>query len=165
MTREYRYDDFSLGQIFRSGAYGVSEAEIVAFARQYDPQPQHLSQEAAASSGFGELVASGWHTAAISMRLFITDALPPIAGGSQGAGVDRLAWPKPVRPGDRLHVRLEVLAELQEESGRHARYVWGACAAELAKAPAHLPARDLSDDAALAVRRNRRERRRRSRGR
>ena len=110
MSREYRYDDFSLGQIFRSGAYGVSEAEIVAFARQYDPQPQHLSQEAAASSGFGELVASGWHTAAISMRLFITDALPPIAGGSQGAGVDRLAWPKPVRPGDRLHVRLEVVA-------------------------------------------------------
>ena len=110
MTREYRYDDFSLGQIFRSGAYGVSEAEIVAFARQYDPQPQHLSQEAAASSGFGELVASGWHTAAISRRLFITDALPPIAGGSQGAGVDRLAWPKPVRPGDRLHVRLEVVA-------------------------------------------------------
>ena len=110
MIGAYRYDDFSLGQVFRSGDYAVTEAEIIAFASQYDPQPQHLSAAAAAESGFGQLVASGWHTAAISMRLFITEALPPIAGGSQGAGVDRLLWPRPVRPGDRLHVRVEVVA-------------------------------------------------------
>ena len=110
MTREHYYDDFTMGQTFRSGAYAVTEADIIDFATRFDPQPQHLSAEAVAATGFGQLVASGWHTGAISMRLFITDALPPIAGGSQGAGVDKLAWPRPVRPGDSLHVQLEVVA-------------------------------------------------------
>jgi acyl dehydratase len=110
MTREYHFEDFAVGQTFRSGSFRMERDRMVAFAQEFDPQPQHVSEEAAAASQFGELVASGWHTAAVSMRLFISEALPPIAGGAQGAGVDALAWPRPVRPGDELHVEAEVVA-------------------------------------------------------
>ena len=103
------FEDFALGQSFRSRDYAVSEAEIIAFATAYDPQPQHLGHAEAARSSFGALVASGWHTGAISMRL-IVDALPGISGIAQGAGVDRLSWPRPVRPGDVVHAELEVIA-------------------------------------------------------
>lgn len=109
MTREYHYDDFAAGQTFRSRTFRMERDRIVAFAREFDPQPQHVDEEAAASSQFGQLVASGWHTAAVSMRLFIAEALPPIAGGGQGAGIDGLAWPNPVRPGDDLRIEAEVV--------------------------------------------------------
>lgn len=86
---------------------GVSEAAITAFAAQFDPQPFHLHPDAARSSLFGGLVASGWHTAALTMRLLV-DGGAPIAGGVVGAGVE-LSWPRPVRPGDVLTVQSEVL--------------------------------------------------------
>ena len=83
----------------------MTAGEIIAFARQYDPQPFHLDPEAARASAFGRLVASGWHTAAITMRLFITSEFEPPDGWA-GAGVDELQWTRPVVPGDVLHLRI-----------------------------------------------------------
>ena len=101
-------DDFSVGQVFRSGTRPVTEAEIKAFAQQYDPQPFHLDHEAAKATMFGGLAASGWHTMALTMRLLV-DGGAPIAGGIIGAGGEDLRWPRPVRPGDELTVESEVL--------------------------------------------------------
>ena len=85
-----------------SGSITVSADEIKAFAAQFDPQPFHLDEKAAAATFFGGLVASGWHTAALTMRLIVDSELK-IAGGSIGAGAEELRWPRPVRPGDTLH--------------------------------------------------------------
>ncbi|CAH2603935.1 MaoC family dehydratase [Rhodovastum atsumiense] len=109
MTRLHHFEDFPPGAVFRAGPILVDAARIKSFGVEFDPQPQHIDEEAAAASQFGELVASGWHTAAISMRLFI-EALPPIPGGGMGTGVERLSWPRPVRPGDALRVTVEVTA-------------------------------------------------------
>lgn len=102
------FDDFAVGQTFDSAPYTMELARMVAFATDFDPQPAHLSEALAADSQFGRLVASGWHTSAVAMRLLISDALPPILGGGMGAGVERLMWPRPVYPGDILRVRAEV---------------------------------------------------------
>ncbi|SUE42703.1 MaoC family dehydratase [Roseomonas gilardii] len=110
MREPHYFEDFAAGQVFRSGPYRMERDAIIAFAREFDPQPQHLGEAEAARSQFGQLVASGWHTAAVSMRLFIQDALPPIAGGGQGLGLENLVWVRPVRPGDELHVVVEVLS-------------------------------------------------------
>jgi acyl dehydratase len=109
MSEDHYYEDFTVGRKFHSRPFRMEKDRITAFAEEFDPQPQHLSEEAAATSQFGELVASGWHTAAVSMRLFITEAMPPIAGGGQGAGIEGLGWPHPVRPGDELRVEAEVV--------------------------------------------------------
>jgi acyl dehydratase len=87
----------------------VSEADIIAFGKQFDPQPFHTDPEAARTSIFNGLAASGWHTAALTMRLFV-DSEPHPVGGLLGAGVERLEWPRPVRPGDTLHLEAEVLS-------------------------------------------------------
>nr|WP_244884922.1 MaoC family dehydratase [Singulisphaera acidiphila] len=100
-------DDLHTGQRFTSGFHEVNEAQIKAFASQFDPQPFHLDNEAAQDSFFGGLVASGWHTAAITMRLLVGGAAP-IAGGVIGAGGE-IQWPRPTRPGDTLRVVSEVL--------------------------------------------------------
>jgi acyl dehydratase len=105
---EHYLEDFTVGQTFQSGRVTVSADEIKAFAAQFDPQPFHLDETAAAATFFGELVASGWHTAALTMRLIVDSELK-IAGGSIGAGADELKWPRPVRPGDTLHAVSEVL--------------------------------------------------------
>jgi acyl dehydratase len=109
-SRKLHYlDDLSPGQIFRGSATApVDEAVIKAFAGQYDPQPFHLDAAAAKSTMFGGLAASGWHTAAMTMRLLVDDG-PRLAGGIIGAGTDEIRWPKPVRPGDTLHIECEVL--------------------------------------------------------
>jgi acyl dehydratase len=101
-------EDFAVGQIFRSARLRVEEAEIKGFAAQFDPQPFHLDEVAAKATLFGGLAASGWHTAALTMRLLV-DGGAPIAGGIIGAGTDELRWPRPVRPGDELRVESEVL--------------------------------------------------------
>jgi acyl dehydratase len=101
-------EDFAAGQIFRSASLRVDTAEIKGFATQYDPQPFHLDDTAAQATLFGGLAASGWHTAALTMRLLV-DGGAPIAGGIIGAGTDELRWPRPVRPGDELRVESEVL--------------------------------------------------------
>jgi acyl dehydratase len=98
-------DDLQVGQRFTSKTHRVDEAQIKAFARQFDPQPFHLDEKAAKDSLFSGLVASGWHTAAMTMRLLVEGL--PLAGGVIGAGVE-LSWPRPTRPGDVLRVESEV---------------------------------------------------------
>ena len=100
-------DDIAAGQRFTSGSLTVDAEAIKAFARQFDPQPFHLDEEAAEASLFGGLAASGWHTAALTMRL-LNDGGAPIAGGIIGAGGE-IAWPRPTRPGDVLTVVSEVI--------------------------------------------------------
>jgi acyl dehydratase len=106
-TRQY-FEDFVVGQVFNSGRLQVDKEAIIAFASEFDPQPYHIDEEAARNSVFGGLVASGWHTAALTMRLLVDSEFRP-AGGILGVGFDELSWPRPVRPGDELHVRSEVL--------------------------------------------------------
>jgi acyl dehydratase len=100
-------DDLRLGQRFVSGTYTIDEAEIVEFARRFDPQPFHIDAAAAAGTMLGGLAASGWHTAAITMRLLVAGG-PSIAGGIIGAGGE-IAWPRPTRPGDTLQVHSEIV--------------------------------------------------------
>jgi acyl dehydratase len=101
-------EDFAAGQVFKSGRKRVDKDEIFAFAKQYDPQPFHLDEAAARQSPFAGLAASGWHTAAITMRLLVDGEFKP-AGGILGVGFDELSWPRAVRPGDELRVQSEVL--------------------------------------------------------
>lgn len=101
-------EDFHAGQTFESPAHTISHDEIVAFAIQYDPQPFHLDEEAAKSMFFGRLIASGWQTAALTMRM-LTEAQLDIEGGIVGAGMDELRWPSPLVPGDTIHVRVDIL--------------------------------------------------------
>jgi acyl dehydratase len=100
-------DDLYVGQRFASGEHALDTAQIKAFAAAYDPQPFHLDEEAARGSLFAGLVASGWHTAAITMRLLVEGGAP-IAGGIIGGGGE-IGWPRPTRPGDVLRVESEVL--------------------------------------------------------
>jgi acyl dehydratase len=100
-------EDLRVGQRFVSGTHRIDEEQIRAFAEQFDPQPFHLDADAAKVTLFGGLVASGWHTAAITMRLLVESGLP-IAGGIVGADGE-IAWPSPVRPGAVLHVESEIL--------------------------------------------------------
>ncbi len=103
-------EDLKLGQIHRSEGEPVTmDADAIkAFARQFDPQPFHLSEATAAKTFFKGLAASGWHTTAVTMKLLVESGLP-LAGGIIGAGVEEVRWPRPVRPGDRLRVESEVL--------------------------------------------------------
>jgi acyl dehydratase len=101
-------EDFAAGQTYGSGRAVVDPARIKAFAAEFDPQPFHLDDEAASRTMFGGLAASGWHTAAITMRLLVESELKP-AGGIIGIGFDEFRWPRPVRPGDELHVESQVL--------------------------------------------------------
>src|SRR3954467_9692902 len=107
MTKRY-LEDFSIGQKFGSGRLQIDEGRIKSFAREFDPQPFHLDDEAARDSIFRGLAASGWHTAAVTMRLLVESELKP-AGGIVGAGFDEFRWPRPVRPGDELRLESEVL--------------------------------------------------------
>jgi acyl dehydratase len=101
-------EDFSVGQKLAFPARTVSEDEIIAFARAYDPQPFHLDKEAARQSLFGGLCASGWHTAGMMMRLLVDTMIGQYA--SMGSpGVDQLRWVKPVFPGDTLHLTGEII--------------------------------------------------------
>ena len=101
-------EDFAVGQRYGSGRLTVDKERIRSFAAEFDPQPFHLDEEAARRSIFGGLAASGWHTAAMTMRLLVQSEFKP-AGGIVGAGFDEFRWPAPVRPGDELHLEIEVL--------------------------------------------------------
>ncbi len=101
-------EDLQVGQRFVTTTYELTAAAIKAFAAQFDPQPFHLSEEAAATSLFGALAASGWHTAAVTMRLQVQSG-PRICGGVIGASAE-VRWPRPTRPGDVLHVESEVVS-------------------------------------------------------
>lgn len=107
MTALY-LEDFAAGQTFGSGSLMVSDREIMRFGAEFDPQPFHLDPEAARDTFFGGLAASGWHTAALTMRLLVDGEMTP-ANGIVGAGFESLNWPRPVRPGDTLRVVSEIL--------------------------------------------------------
>ena len=101
-------EEFAPGQRYVSPRGRVDAAAIKAFAAEFDPQPFHLDEDSARGSFFGGLAASGWHTAALTMRLLVESGFRP-AGGIIGSRADELKWPRPVRPGDELHVEAEVL--------------------------------------------------------
>jgi acyl dehydratase len=107
MTGRY-LEDFAVGQVFNTGRLRVDKEMILAFAKEFDPQPFHLDEEAARQTPFRGLAASGWHTAALTMRLMVDGEFNPM-GGILGVGFDDLSWPRPVRPGDELHAKSEVL--------------------------------------------------------
>lgn len=107
MAKRY-LEDFAVGQTFSSGRVKVDEEQIKAFAAEFDSQPFHLDESAARETIFGGLAASGWHTAALTMRLLVGSEIAP-AGGIVGAGFDEFRWPRPVRPGDELRIESEVL--------------------------------------------------------
>jgi acyl dehydratase len=100
-------EDFAVGQTYHSRGQRVTAEEIKRFAAEFDPQPFHLDQELARSTMFKGLAASGWHTAALTMKLLVESDFKPV-GGMIGVGFEG-RWPKPVRPGDDLHVEAEVL--------------------------------------------------------
>ena len=107
MTKQY-LEDYAVGQVYRSGRLRIDKDQIIAFAAQFDPQSYHLDEAAARKSVFGGLAASGWHTAALTMRLLVESEFRP-GDGILGVGFDELSWPRPVRPADELHVESEVL--------------------------------------------------------
>jgi len=114
MSERY-FDDFRSGERFQSGQYIVTEKEIINFAREFDPQPFHLDAGVARQTMFGSLIASGWHTAAITMRLFVQTL--NFAEGAIGLGVDELRWPAAVKPGDELQVETEIV-DLRESRSK-----------------------------------------------
>ncbi|HSZ73723.1 MAG TPA: MaoC family dehydratase [Rhizomicrobium sp.] len=107
MTTLYHFEDFKVGQRFGFGGYEVTKDEIVAFAQEFDPQPHHLYEEAGRHSILGGLAASGWHVCAMSMRMF-ADQFANQTASRGGVGVEECRWMKPVRPGDVLHIEMEV---------------------------------------------------------
>ena len=116
------YEDIEVGDVHEFGAHTVTKAEIIEFAETYDPQPFHTDEDAATDSVFGGLVASGWQTAAICMRMLVDGPLSNRA--SMGArGIDELRWHQPVRPGDTLSVRTEVIEKRPSESSADRGYV------------------------------------------
>jgi acyl dehydratase len=110
-----RFEDYVAGAVYEYGRIPVTEAEIIDFARRFDPQYLHVDRERAAQGPFGGLIASGWHTAAMMMRLIVDNFLPKTASlGSPG--IDELRWLRPVRPGDVLSIRLSVLEATRSRS-------------------------------------------------
>src|SRR5437867_5825139 len=106
MSERY-FEDLKAGDRFKSETYAVSEEQLISFAREFDPQPFHLDATVARETMFKGLIASGWHTAAITMRLFVQTL--NFAEGAIGLGVDELRWPNAVRPGDVLTVETEIV--------------------------------------------------------
>ena len=112
------FEDLTVGLSWHSGPVEVTQADIIAFAQSFDPQPFHTDPEAASAHRlFRGLAASGWHTAALSMRLFATGETGP-AGGIIGNGIDELRWPRPVRPGDALTLTSEVVELRAPDPGK-----------------------------------------------
>ena len=125
MTTDLYLEDLVVGQSFTSGSQMVTVEAIKAFARQFDPQPFHLDEAAAAKSFFGGLAASGWHTAAITMKLLVESGMR-LSGGLIGAGGE-LTWPRPTRPGDVLRVVSEVQAVTPSRSRPERGFVTVKC--------------------------------------
>jgi acyl dehydratase len=113
---EARYfEDYLAGAVYEYGYASVSEAEIIAFAERFDPQPIHVDARFAGRGPFGGLIASGWHTAGIAMRLIVTHYLSRVASLAS-PGVDELRWPTPVRPGDSLRLRTTIVQTRRSRS-------------------------------------------------
>ena len=110
------FEDFEPGDEVEFGDYAVTREEVLDFARKYDPQPFHLSDEAAAGTHFGRLAASGWHTCAMTMAVIARHVVAEGQAGLGSPGVDELRWLRPVYPGDRLTVRGKVLETIPSRS-------------------------------------------------
>ena len=113
--KERFFEDLKIGDRFKSETYKVTEEQIVSFAREFDPQPFHLDRAVGEKTIFGGLIASGWHTAAITMRLFVQTL--NCAEGAIGLGVDELRWPAAVKAGDELQVEVEIV-DLRESRSK-----------------------------------------------
>ena len=109
------FEDYVPGLTVDCGSFSISEAEIIDFAKEYDPQPFHVDPAAAADGPFGGLIASGWQTTSMTMRLLV-EHFVSAETGLGAAGVDEIRWPRPVRPGDTLHVRVTVLEARRSNS-------------------------------------------------
>jgi len=114
-SEDRHFEDYVPGSVFEYGEVTVSEAEIIEFARRFDPQAMHVNPSAAARGRFDGLIASGWHTAAMVMRLLVDNFLPGRASLAS-PGIDELRWLRPVRPGDVLHIRVSVLEATRSRS-------------------------------------------------
>ncbi len=116
MSQPDYFEDFEIGMTRKFGAYRVTREEILEFAEKYDPQPFHLSDEAAAATHFGKLCASGWHTCAMLMSMIVEN----MRGGNKGAlgspGIDEIRWTKPVFPGDTLRVESKIIDKKESKS-------------------------------------------------
>jgi acyl dehydratase len=108
-------EDLAVGQIYRTGRARMTAEAITAFAREFDPQPFHVDDQAARDSLFESLAASGWHTAAVTMKLLVEGPFN-LAGGLIGVRLEELEWPRPTRPGDELRVETEILEVRPSES-------------------------------------------------
>ncbi len=113
-TERY-FEDYVPGSVFEYGTIAVTEAEIIEFARKYDPQGIHIDAEAAGRGPFGGLIASGWHTSSMMMRLLVDNFISKVAALAS-PGVDELRWPRPVRPGDLLRIRVTVVEARRSSS-------------------------------------------------
>jgi acyl dehydratase len=109
------FEDYVTGAVYEYGYAGVTEAEIIAFAERFDPQPIHVDVQFASSGPFGGLIASGWHTSSIAMRLIVDHYLSRVASLAS-PGIDELRWPTPVRPGDTLRLRTTIVETRQSRS-------------------------------------------------
>lgn len=103
---ERRFEDYPVGAVFEFGTATMTQDDIIAFARLYDPQDMHVDPALAAAGPFGEIIASGWHTVGVMMKMFAEHYLPK--NGLASPGIDELRWPRPVRPGDTLRVRATI---------------------------------------------------------
>ena len=117
------YEDFQPGQVIELGQRSVTEAEIIAFATQFDPQPFHIDREAAAKSIYGGVIASGWHTCSMMMRL-VVDGMMAASSSMGSPGLDNVRWLQPVRAGDTLSVRYETVKVKASESKPDRGVVW-----------------------------------------
>ena len=115
MARRY-FEDFRVGDVLQLGSHTVSEKDIVDFARQFDPQPFHIDPVRARESVFGGLIASGWHTASLFMRLLVDGFIDHVAESLGSPGVDKVEWLKPVRPGDTLSGRITIMELIPSKS-------------------------------------------------
>src|SRR5258705_8694513 len=113
------FEDLHVGAETEFGTYDVTREEVLEFAGKYDPQPFHLSDEAAAETHFGRLSASGWHTAAMTMAVIARKVVGEKQAGLRSPGIGELPWLKPVYPGDTLHVRREILDKTPSPSPPH----------------------------------------------
>jgi len=109
-------EDFKVGEVIESGTRTLTKDEIMAFAREFDPQPFHTDPERARASSFGGLIASGWHTASLFMRLLVDAYVNTVANSMGSPGVDKIEWLKPVRPGDTLTGRLTIVDLIASKS-------------------------------------------------
>jgi acyl dehydratase len=116
VPRENRYfEDYETGRVYEFGSITLTEPEIIEFALRFDPQDMHVDPEKAAQGRFGGIIASGWHTIGIAMRLYVDHYLSSVASMAS-PGVDEVRWPSPVRPGDSIRIRVTILETIPSRS-------------------------------------------------